>query len=84
MRRAAGISAAILAAAGLAACTSPKYDPADAGYDDGYAVGYNTACKIRSTLIHGDFKNQAYAEAYARGQTDGIQGCNRDRRSGAE
>ena len=29
----------------------------DAGYSDGYAVGYNTECKIRTTLIEGDFDN---------------------------
>ena len=27
----------------------------DAGYSDGYAVGYNTECKIRAILIEGDF-----------------------------
>ena len=29
----------------------------DAGYSDGYAVGDNTECKIRATLIEGDFDN---------------------------
>lgn len=54
----------------------------DVGYSDGYAVGYNTACEIRATMIDGDFNNQHYAAAYARGQTDGIAGCHADRRGG--
>lgn len=51
----------------------------DAGYNDGYAVGYNTACEIRATLIEGDFENSDYARGYASGQTDGTIACNRNR-----
>ena len=47
----------------------------DAGYGDGYAVGYNTACKIRTTLIEGDWSSEAYSEGYAAGVTDGTVAC---------
>lgn len=64
----------------LAACDSEEKK--DAGYSDGYAVGYNTACEIRATLINGDFDNASYAAAYANGQTDGIVACNADKAAG--
>ena len=51
----------------------------DERYSDGYAVGYNTACQIRATLVHGEFDNKDYAKGYGAGQTDGIMACNRDR-----
>jgi hypothetical protein len=54
----------------------------DVGYSDGYAVGYNTACQIRVTLIEGDFDNVDYARGYARGQTAGIMACNDDKAAG--
>ncbi len=41
----------------------------DVGYSDGYAVGYNTTCQIRATLVYGDFDNADYARGYADGQT---------------
>ena len=37
----------------LSACDTFK-DKYDAGYDDGWAAGYNTTCKIRATMIEGD------------------------------
>lgn len=66
---------------GLGGCADGE-ERADVGYSDGYAVGYNTACEIRATLVEGDFKDERYAAAYARGQVDGIQGCHADRRAG--
>ena len=45
------------------------------GYNDGYAVGYNTACKIRTTLIEGDWSSEEYSKGYAAGVTDGITAC---------
>lgn len=54
----------------------------DAGYSDGFAVGYNTACEIRATLVEGDFGNADYARGYADGQTAGTMACNDDRRRG--
>lgn len=65
----------------LAACSNAE-ERTDVGYDDGYAVGYNTACEIRATLIDGDFANEHYAAAYARGQSDGIVACQADRKAG--
>lgn len=65
----------------LAACDDAE-ERYDVGYDDGYAVGYNTACEIRTTLIEGDFDSADYARGYANGQADGIAGCNADRQAG--
>ena len=65
----------------LVGCADPD-ERTDVGYSDGYAVGYNTACEIRATLIDGDFENKHYAAAYASGQTDGIIACNADRAAG--
>lgn len=57
----------------LAACsTEDKYDT---GYDDGYASGYNTTCKIRATLIEGDFDNESYKHGYDAGYRKGSQDC---------
>ena len=47
----------------------------DVGYDDGYAVGYNTECKIRATLIEGDFDNADYSKGYYMGLSDGAAAC---------
>lgn len=65
----------------LAGCADSD-ERTDVGYSDGYAVGYNTACEIRATLIDGDFENKHYAAAYASGQTDGIIACNAGREAG--
>ena len=54
----------------------------DAGYNDGYAVGYNTACEIRATLVEGAFDNPNYAEGYAEGLTDGVVACSSDKAAG--
>lgn len=64
----------------LAACGSHADERYDLGYSDGYAVGYNTACEIRTTLIEGDWKNEDYSGGYADGQTAGVIACNEDRR----
>ena len=50
------------------------------GFTDGYAVGFNTACAIRATTIHGDWDNADYARGYSDGQTSGIVDCNAQRR----
>ena len=57
----------------IAGCESER--DADVGYDDGYAVGYNSTCKIRATLIEGDWDNKRYAEAYRGGYADGSAQC---------
>lgn len=50
-------------------------DWADVGYSDGYAVGYNTTCNIRATLIEGKWDNSDYSEAYYAGYEDGERAC---------
>ena len=47
----------------------------DAGYGDGYAAGYNTTCKIRATMIEGDWDNKNYSNGYNDGYTDGSYDC---------
>jgi len=53
--------------------TEDKYD---VGYDDGYASGYNTTCKIRATMIEGDWDNKSYSNGYNAGYRDGSIACN--------
>lgn len=72
----------ILAFIALSGCGSQSEERYDLGYSDGYAVGYNTACEIRATLIEGDWKNEHYSRGYADGQTAGTIACNEDRRRG--
>jgi hypothetical protein len=50
-------------------------DKYDTGYSDGYASGYNTTCKIRATLIDGDFDNPSYKKGYDTGYKKGSQDC---------
>jgi hypothetical protein len=59
---------------GLAACR-PEEDRRDEGYNDGFAVGYNTACQRRAGPLEGDWDNASYSEGYADGVTDGILAC---------
>jgi len=56
-----------------------KQERFDAGYDDGYAAGYNTACEIRITLIEGDWDNEHYTNGYHEGRLDGEIQCLRER-----
>ncbi len=51
-----------------------------AGYQDGYAATVNTACKFRTSLVHGKFDDPAYAKGYSLGSQAGAaavaqQGC---------
>ena len=57
-----------------AACSDPD-ERYDVGYDDGYTVGYNTTCRIRATMIEGDFDNAHYSTGYREGLTAGAQYC---------
>ena len=61
----------------LASCgdSSRVTDWSDVGYDDGYAVGYNTTCKIRATLAEREWDNEKYMEAYNYGYADGAADC---------
>ena len=54
-------------------------DWSDVGYDDGYAVGYNTTCKIRATLVEGEWDNEEYMEAYNYGYADGAADCRKSK-----
>jgi len=47
----------------------------DVGYSDGYAVGFNTTCKIRATLVEGDWSNKDYKRGYASGYRAGAIAC---------
>ena len=58
----------------LSACDAFK-DKYDAGYDDGWAAGYNTTCKIRATMIEGDWDSESYSNGYSDGYTDGSYEC---------
>jgi hypothetical protein len=46
-----------------------------AGYNDGYAVGFATACKGEPLVIDGEWRNASYGEGYASGVTDGTLDC---------
>jgi len=54
-------------------------DWADVGYSDGYAVGYNTTCNIRATLVEGKWNDKKYMEAYNDGYADGAAACRMSR-----
>ena len=64
----------------ISACGENAESSYQAGYGDGYAVGYNTACEIRATLIEGDWNNKHYSKGYSDGMEYGIAACNADRR----
>lgn len=78
------LSALVLVLFSVAACK--EEDKFDAGYDDGFASGYNTACEIRATLIEGDWDSQSYTRGYNEGNAAGILECNRcrDKRPSAD
>ena len=59
----------------LSGCIEDSDERFDVGYDDGYAVGYNTECKIRTTLIEGDFDSEHYSSGYNSGIYDGATAC---------
>lgn len=47
----------------------------ESGYDDGYAEGFNTHCKIRETVIYGHWDSAEYKKGYYIGRDDGVQAC---------
>ena len=63
----------------LSSCGGADTDWSDVGYDDGYAVGYNTTCKIRATLVEGNWDNEEYMEAYNYGYADGAADCRKSK-----
>lgn len=46
------------------------------GYDDGYAVGYNTTCNLKQVATSGHFLIPTYSSAFAEGVIAGIISCN--------
>ena len=64
--------AVVLAAAGC----EDKAAEYDSGHSDGYAVGYNTACQIRRTLIEENWSSESYSKGYSVGMVAGINACN--------
>ncbi len=47
----------------------------DSGYSDGYAEGYNTECKIRATMVEGDWDDKNYSKGYQDGRAAGVAAC---------
>ena len=53
----------------------------DSGYSDGYAEGYNTTCKIRATLVEGDWDDENYSRGYQDGRAAGAADCKASKKS---
>lgn len=71
--------AVLIAMSALAGCSNPE-ERYEAGYSDGYVVGYNEVCHPRTTnLIEGDFDNSDYQDGYEAGHAEGMRAC-RERR----
>ena len=47
----------------------------DTGFDDGHAVGYNTTCKIRATIVEGAWDDENYSRGYNDGLIVGADEC---------
>ena len=62
----------------MSGCDAFK-DKYDAGYDDGWAAGYNTTCKIRATMIEGDWDSESYSRGYSDRYADGSYECRNQR-----
>jgi hypothetical protein len=58
----------------LVACGPNNNEMYDSGYSDGYAVGYNTTCQVRATLIS-DYDNDGYRSDYRDGYAEGASDC---------
>ena len=59
----------------LTSCSDSSDSRFDTGYSDGYATGYNTTCKIRATLIEGDWDDEHYTDGYNQGYSAGSYDC---------
>ena len=70
---------AFILATFVSGCLEDEDERFDAGHSDGYAVGYNTECKIRATFIEGDFDNKGYSRGYNAGLVDGANDCKKQR-----
>jgi hypothetical protein len=63
----------------LTSCFHDSEGRYDSGYSDGYASGYNTTCKIRATIIEGDWDDQDYTNGYQQGYSAGSYDCTNSR-----
>jgi hypothetical protein len=59
----------------LLGCGPSPDERYDTGYSDGYAEGYNTTCKIRATMVEGDWDDENYSKGYRAGNIAGAQAC---------
>ena len=75
------IVAISLFALALQACGPSPDERYDTGYSDGYAEGYNTTCKIRATVVEGDWEDENYSKGYKAGNAAGAKSC-RDKGEG--
>ena len=63
----------------ISGCSDETDAEFQAGYGDGNAVGYNTACKLEYVhMIHADWSSPAYSEGYATGVREGIIECHEE------
>ena len=69
-----GITSLLLCGA-LAGCGPSAESRYESGYSDGYAEGYNTECKIRATLVKGDWDDEHYSWGYRVGKLAGVNAC---------
>ena len=76
-----GSLALLFATVLLLGCGPSEDSRYDSGYSDGYAEGYNTECKIRSTLVEGDWDNEAYSSGYQAGRAEGVAACRIEQRN---
>ena len=65
----------ILTISFVISCSESSDSRFDSGYSDGYASGYNTTCKIRATMIEGDWNDKDYSAGYDAGYFDGSTDC---------
>lgn len=56
-------------------CGQQAEERYDAGWNDGHAAGYNTTCKIRATLVEGDWEDREYSRGYNDGYSEGTSEC---------
>ena len=61
-------------------CGESAEERYDAGWNDGHAIGYNTTCEIRATLIEGDWDDSNYSSGYTDGYAEGARDCRNGRR----